>query len=177
MPVKAGIQQSLMPKFTSQCPCIWGHQAMSDFFLSLIPEDPTYVPPAQAQAQAVAALRARLPRPSQVEAKVFDEVTFIDTGSNFEKVLCPTCDEDITEPWTGWMHAAWEAESPDLSVSMPCCGRLTNLNALRYIPLAGFARFSLCAMNPNIGGVLAAKDVRVLEDVLGCKLRQVYTHY
>ena len=53
----------------------------------------------------------------------------------------------------------------------------SNLNALRYIWPAGFARFSLCAMNPNIGGVLAAKDVSALEDVLGCKLRQVYAHY
>ena len=68
---------------------------MSDFFLSLIPEDPAYVPPAEAQAQAVATLRARLPLPSHVEARVFDQVTFIDQGSNFEKVLCPACDEDM----------------------------------------------------------------------------------
>lgn len=175
MSAKAGIRWSSTFYFAT--PVYLGYHAMSDFFLSLIPEDPAYVPPAEAQAQAVAALRVRLPRPSQVEAEVFNEVTFIDTGSNFEKVLCPACDEDITEPWAGWMHAVFEAESPDLSITMPCCGRLTNLNTLHYIPPAGFARFSLRAMNPNIGGVLAAKDVRVLEDVLGCKLRQVYTHY
>ena len=150
---------------------------MSDLFLSLIPEDPAYVPPAEAQAQAVAALRARLPLPSHVEARIFDEVTFIDQGSNFEKVLCPICDEDITEHWVGLMEAAYEAEFSDLSLSMPCCGRLSNLNDLGYIPPAGFARFSLCAMNPGIGGLLAEKDVSVLEDVLGCKLRQVYAHY
>lgn len=154
-----------------------GHQAMSDFFLSLIPDDPTYVPPVEAQAQALAALRARLPPPSQVAVQVFDEVTFIDQGSNFEKVLCPACEEDITEHWAGLMQAASEAEFSDLSLSMPCCGRLTNLNALGYIPPAGFARFSLRAMNPNVGGVLAAKDVSALEGILGCKLRQVYARY
>jgi hypothetical protein len=154
-----------------------GHQAMSDFFLSLIPEDPAYVPPAEAQAQAVAALRACLPPPSHVEARIFDEVTFIDQGSNFEKVLCPACDEDITEHWAEWLDAAFEAKFSDLSLSTPCCGRLTDLNALRYIPPAGFARFSLCAMNPSIGGLLAATDVSALEDVLGCKLRQVYARY
>jgi hypothetical protein len=135
------------------------------------------VPPAEAQAQAVAALRARLPLPSHVEARVFDEVTFVDQGSNFEKVLCPACDEDITEHWAEWLDATFAAEFPDLSLTTPCCGRHSNLNALHYIPPAGFARFSLCAMNPNIGGLLAAKDVSVLEDVLGCKLRQVYARY
>jgi hypothetical protein len=154
-----------------------GHQAMSDFFLSLIPDDPTYVPPVEARAQALAALRARLPPPAQVEAQVFDEVTFVDQGSNFEKVLCPACEEDITEHWAGLMQAASESEFSDLSLSMPCCGRLTNLNALSYIPPAGFARFSLRAMNPNIGGLLAAKDVSALEGILGCKLRQVYARY
>jgi hypothetical protein len=150
---------------------------MSDFFLSLIPEDPTYVPPVEAQVQAVAALRARLPPPSQVEVQNFDAVTFIDQGGNFEKVLCPCCDEDITEHWAEWMDAAFQSEFQDLSLTTPCCERLTNLNALRYIPPAGFARFSLCAMNPNIGGLLGATDVSVLEDVLGCKLRQVYARY
>jgi len=174
MPAKAGVVDAEVYFAT---PLYLGHQAMSDFFLSLIPEDPTYVPSAEAQAQAVAALRARLPPPSQVEARVFDEVTFIDPGSNFEKVLCPACDEDITEHWAGWMDAAFEAEFSNLSLTMPCCERVTNLNALRYIWPAGFARFSLCAMNPNIGGVLAAKDVSALEDGLGCKLRQVYAHY
>jgi hypothetical protein len=119
------------------------HQAMSDFFLSLIPDDPTYVPPVEAQAQAVAALRARLPPPSQVEARVFDAVKFIDQGCNFEKVLCPACDEDITEHWAGWMDAAFEANFRDLSLTTPCCGRLTNLNALRYVAPAGFALLAL----------------------------------
>jgi hypothetical protein len=135
---------------------------MSDFFLSLIPEDPAYVPPAEAQAQAVAALRACLPPPSHVEVRIFDKVTFIDQGSNFEKVLCPACDEDITEHWAEWLDAAFESEFRDLSLTAPCCGRLTNLNALHYIPPAGFARFSLCAMNPSIGGLQASSGLRAL---------------
>jgi hypothetical protein len=124
---------------------------MSDFFLSLIPEDPAYVPPAEAQAQAVAALRARLPLPSHVEARVFDEVTFIDQGSNFEKVLCPACDEDITEHWAEWLDAAFDAEFPDLSLTTPCCGRLTNLNAFALYPAGRICPLLALRHEPNIG--------------------------
>jgi hypothetical protein len=49
-----------------------------------------------------------------------------------------------------------------------------NDSALVYVPPAGSARFSLCAQNPEIDGLLAAEDPSVLEKVIGSKLRQVY---
>jgi hypothetical protein len=150
---------------------------MSDVLLSLIPEDPGYVPIAEAQQHALNALRALLPRSSDVEAKVFDQVTFIDQGGNFERVQCPACDADVTTQWPAWMDKAFAAQFSELALTMPCCGLATDLNALRYDWPAGFARFALRARNPGIGGWLSAGDLSILENVAGCRLRQVYARY
>jgi hypothetical protein len=75
------------------------------------------------------------------------------------------------------MDKAFGSQFVDLAIVMPCCGLPTNLNALNYLPPAGFARFSLSARNPDVGGVLAADDLSVLEKAIGCKLRQVYARY
>jgi hypothetical protein len=150
---------------------------MSDSVLSLIPEDPTHVPLAEVQPRAVALLRALAPRASRVECRVSDHVVFFDQGSNFEKVQCPACNEDVTSQWPEWMSKAFESQFADLTLTMSCCRRATNLNALGHLPPAGFARFSLSARNPAIGGLLSAEDLSVVEKVIGCKLRQVYARY
>ena len=75
------------------------------------------------------------------------------------------------------MDEAYKSRFSDLSLIMPCCGKATDLNALRYEWPAGFARFVLRAQNADIGGFLPASDLSVLEDILGCKLRQILAHY
>jgi hypothetical protein len=150
---------------------------MSDVFLSLIPEDPEYVPVAQARTRALAALRALLPQSSHIEIRLFEWVTFVDQGGNFESVECAGCGADVTDSWAEWMDRAFEHQFSCLSITMPCCGLATSLNALRYNWPAGFARFSLRAQNPNIGGWLPPEDLSALENLVGCKLRQVYARY
>ena len=150
---------------------------MTDSLLSVIPEDPAHVPVAEVRARAAAALRALVPPATLVEARVFDQVTFIDQGCNFEEVHCPACHEDVTSHWAEWMSKAYESQFSHLTLTLPCCGLATNLNALRYLPPAGFARFSLRAQNPNSGGLLSAGDLSVLENLVGCKLRQIYARY
>jgi hypothetical protein len=125
----------------------------------------------------VALLRALAPRAALVECRVSDQVAFFDQGSNFEKVQCPACNEDITSQWLEWMDKAFASQFVDLAITVPCCGLATNLNALRYLPPAGFARFSLSARNPGVGGTLSIDDLSVLEKAIGCKLRQVYARY
>jgi hypothetical protein len=51
---------------------------MSDNFLSLIPEQTDYVPSTEAQSRAVAILRALAPGSTQIEARVFEQMTFVD---------------------------------------------------------------------------------------------------
>jgi hypothetical protein len=152
-------------------------QLMSDTYLCLIPEDPEYIPVAEAQRRGLAALRALVHQSSHVEARLFEQVTFVDQGENFEKVECPGCDADVTDQWAEWMNKAFETQFSRLLLAMPCCGRGTSLNALRYSWPAGFARFSLRAQNPGISGWLPPEDLSVLESLVGCKLRQVYARY
>ncbi len=167
---------------------------MSDNYLSLIPEEPSYVPPAEAQARALETFRAFLTkkRPFQVkpsarwdepvveiEVEVSEDIRFVDQGSNFESVSCPACGAEIdTESWSEWMNKSSKSDFLDRSVTMSCCGRETDLNALRYDWPAGFARYILRALNPEIeNGMLPADKLSALEEILGCKLRQIRTHY
>jgi hypothetical protein len=79
------------------------------YYLSLIPEEPTYVPPAVAQTQAREAFRAFLKKKAfhlldksevEIEVKVSDDIQFVDQGVNFESVSCPACGTEIeSESW------------------------------------------------------------------------------
>jgi hypothetical protein len=149
---------------------------MSDHFLRLIPTSPTAVPSSTSQARALELLRSLVPKADRVHAEVHPAVTFIDSGSNFERVSCPACSADLTDRWSEWMSAAAASSFCDLSIAPDCCGIRTNLNALDYFWPQGFARFVLEAMNPKLGGPLPREDVRRLELVLECDLRQVLAH-
>ena len=151
---------------------------MSDRFLRLIPVDPAYVPDSGAADKARKLLAAFVPDASQVTLDVRDEVSFVDQGANFESVSCSSCGAVIDLAW--WQEAlekAMEGRCVDLSVTPPCCGKKASLNDLRYVMPAGFARFTLEAMNPNRSGDLDPKQVQQLESLLGCRLRQIWAHY
>jgi hypothetical protein len=149
---------------------------MSDNLLRLIPTSPVFVPPHASQERAVNILRAFTPRADRVHAEVFPEIQFIDPGENFEGVMCPSCGEDITDSWSEWMDTAAQSQFSKLSIELPCCGLPSDLNMLRYDWPAGFARFMLEAMNPSLDDWLPQANLVVLEETLGCKLRQILAH-
>jgi hypothetical protein len=163
------------------------------YYLSLIPEEPSYVPPADAQLRALDTFRAFLAKkmpfqvkPSvrwdepevEIEVDVSDDIQFIHQGVNFESVSCPACGTEIEfKSWEAWMNGSYKSKFVNRSITMPCCGCETDLNALRYDWPAGFARFSLRAVNPDIeNGLLPPDKLSVLEEILGCKLRQIGAH-
>ena len=151
---------------------------MSDNYLKLIPSDPQWVPDPLAAEKARRLLEKIVPKSDEVTLDVRDHVGFVDQGSNFESVGCPSCGANLEVDW--WqreLERAMEANCVDLSTTPPCCGRGTSLNDLRYVWPAGFAKFSLEAMNPNRSGDLDPVELRQLEDLLGCKLRQIWAHY
>jgi hypothetical protein len=115
----------------------------------------------------------------EIEVEVSEDIKFVDQGSNFESVSCPACGIEMdTKNWLEWMEKSGETDFIDRSITMPCCGCQTDLNALRYDWPAGFARYILRAPNPGIGnGWLEEKQLSALESILGCKLRQIRTHY
>jgi hypothetical protein len=70
------------------------------------------------------------------------------------------------------MSDAFDEHFADLTLSLPCCMVVSSLNELEYQAPAGFARFTLEARNPNAD--IEEDQVRMLEEILGCKLRKVW---
>ena len=73
------------------------------------------------------------------------------------------------------MDTAWDTHFSNLTVIASCCGASVSLNELRYVWPAGFARFALEAMNPNIRDLTAAEQ-GMLQEALGCRLRRIWVH-
>jgi hypothetical protein len=146
-------------------------------YLSLIPEEPSHVPPADAQLRALDAFRSFVKKAREIKIEVSDEIQFIYQGKLFSSVYCPACNTEAkNKSWVEWMDKSYVSKFTDRSITMPCCGCETELNALRYVEPTGFARFVLRAVDPEMKGCLLPADkLSVLEGILGCKLRQVVT--
>ena len=105
-----------------------------------------------------------------------DEIDFVHGMENFEGVYCPDCGSEIDFDWWGEaMDKSSAGKFRNLTIEVPCCGRTTNLNELRYEFPAGFARFSLSVHSPNIQGFSSGILDRIAV-ALGCKIRQVWEH-
>lgn len=149
---------------------------MSDHWTILIPEEPEFLPSEQAQHRAVALFQKIAPMADKVTTEVSAGVRFIDCGSNFERILCPDCGAEIALDWWQAQMDSGNGESLDLQpVQLPCCGTRKNLNQLDYEWPQGFARFSLEAMNANIGDLPEQKKAE-FEKILGCRLRKILRH-
>ena len=104
-------------------------------------------------------------------------MSFIDCGSNFESVSCPTCGTDLDQWWPDAVNSAFEASHfAELAVTLPCCGVAASLNDLKYEWPAGFARFVLEVVEPHVGE-LGAEIVARLEHIFGGHLRIIWAHY
>jgi hypothetical protein len=150
---------------------------MSDNYLRLIPTDPEFVPTPASAEIARRRLAQLVPNADSVTVIVRDGVAFIDQGSNFERIRCPTCKSDVDEQW--WserMNRAYGTDFSALLVSVPCCGATVSLNDLIYEGPAGFAKFVLEAMNPNVPD-LTEEDLAELVRELGTPLRAIWAHY
>jgi hypothetical protein len=150
---------------------------MSEDFLRLIPAEPFFLPTASAQQEAVAYLKSFAPDADSIDARVFDDIRFVDSGSNLEKVTCPLCGKNVTDFYVDLIDEAFQHVPARIDARMPCCGGSTSLNALHFDWPAGFARFFLEARNAGIGGALDGACLSALEKILGCPLRQVLAHY
>lgn len=149
---------------------------MSDNWIALIPEDPTFVPDAASQHRARDRLFEIAPEADEIEIKVSEKVAFFDCGANFERVLCPSCRAEVPVAW--WQDRMDEDFGDGFKLAkyvMPCCGTPSTLHELVYEWPQGFGRFALDAMNPNIGRLEEGHRLE-LERILGTKLRIIYQH-
>jgi hypothetical protein len=150
---------------------------MSEVWLKVIPTDPNYVPDATSQNEALQLAQSFLPEADGVHVRNTETVEFIDQGGNFERVVCPYCRAEIlTEWWQKAMDVAYQEQFVKLDIITPCCQTTASLNDLQYVWPAGFARFRLEVLNPNIAS-LSQERVGRIAQILGCPLRVILAHY
>lgn len=151
---------------------------MSDNWITLVPEDPRYVPSRRVQLLARKRLAEIAPKADEIELKNPGTIQFFDAGANFERVLCPACQAEIPIEW-------WQDRMDDdfdraagfslHSYKTPCCGASLTLRNLVYQWPQSFGSFAIEAMNPNIRK-LRVTHQRELEKILGTKLTVIYQH-
>jgi hypothetical protein len=149
---------------------------MSDNWITLIPEDPQFIPSPAAQDKARDSFAAFAPEADAIDLVLPAGVQFFDCGSNFESICCPRCGETIEIDW--WQDRMGKDNDGEFKLAaypLPCCGVSLTLNELAYECPQGFARFGISAMNPNIGR-LSEEQVGRLAEILGCKARVIYQH-
>jgi hypothetical protein len=144
---------------------------MSDNWIKLIPRDPNYQPTVKAAKSARDLLASFVPDADEVDFSFMDEVEFVDPLGNWSGVRCYACGADA-EPW--WREAYGKG-FPELTMKAGCCGASVSLNELEYVYPAGFAKFVLEAMNPNVKD-LKVTQMKKLSQCLGCDLRRIWVH-
>ncbi|MHA6829295.1 hypothetical protein ACQUJV_24220 [Ralstonia pseudosolanacearum] len=148
---------------------------MSDNWLQYVPLDPEFVP-TELDAEAARTLFSKFaPNADEISLSFKQHVEFFHPGANWSGVTCPLCDADVEAWWTTKMEDFAAGQLPDLLAKTNCCRTTVSLNELRYVWPAGFGRFVLEAMNPNLRG-LSVEQESQLEEVLGCKLRAIWMH-
>lgn len=149
---------------------------MSDNILKLIPSSPTYVPGKARVEEALDRVKEAFPFTNSIRVNVSESLRFIDQGANLERIICPNCNAILdTSWWQSAMDEAYKNGFINLSIKVPCCGTETNLNELRYVWPAGFARFSIEISNPGID--ISDSTLHELEVVLGTSLIKIWAHY
>lgn len=150
---------------------------MSDDYLHVLPNDPTFLPTIATGRELLAAVNALAPRADEVRVRHSGRMAFVDAGENFSSIHCPLCRTKLTMDWFGDAMDVVEAVGFDpLEIVTPCCGRSVSLNDLDYDWPQGFARWYVEAMHPDRGALTTAESAR-LADTLGTPIRIVWTHY
>jgi hypothetical protein len=114
----------------------------------------------------------------EITIGIYDEVQFVDAGACFEMVHCPICKAELAiSAWSELMNECWQGKGfGNLITTLPCCGEAYSLNDLDYYQPQGFARFALIAHNAE-RAKLELQEIKCIELILGCSLRQIFTLY
>jgi hypothetical protein len=134
-----------------------------------------YIPAADAQESARGLLASFVPDADEVIIEVNDQIGFHSGSANYSGASCPVCGKDV-QPWFfDTLDERYHDGFNDFEVITPCCGAAISLNDLNFVWPAGFSRFALDAMNPNVYD-LSLAQIEELEGIIGCKLRRIWTH-
>jgi len=97
-------------------------------------------------------------------------------ANSLSELLARLAKQLKSKRWGELMDKAYKSQFTDRLITMPCCGFKTDLNSLRYESPAGFARFVLETDSLDLDWLPVDRQ-SMLEEVLGCKLRQIWTMY
>jgi hypothetical protein len=125
---------------------------MSDFWIQLIPTEPSYVPDEHAVRKLLDLVSDLVPGAERVDVIDEGQVVFVDAGENFQSARCNLCNTTVDLSW--WEDQMTSADAGgfrDLSIEMACCHAVTSLNDLEYDWPQGFARWRLEIMNAKVG--------------------------
>ncbi len=155
---------------------------VSDGYIRLIPTDRDWQPTPRDAAAATAYVARLFSGPEddveEVGHEFYDRITLIDAGENTTRITCPDCDGDIDVDWFNDLIEANGESFDGLDVSVPCCGAVVSLDALRYDWPVGFARFEVSAMNPTRARYeLDAEELANVAALLGHPVAQILAHY
>jgi hypothetical protein len=151
-----------------------GIVSMSDNFMIVLPVDPFAVP-SKERAEATLELLSKLrPDVQEVELRTSETPEFFCCLGNFESVYCPFCQTDVEKWWGKAMDAWWHGDRRLLSVTTPCCGRVTSLNDLDYNWPQGFACVAFELMNPDSD--LEPEELQRVEKTLGLPMHVMWKH-
>src|SRR5438045_8303449 len=115
---------------------------MSDNWITLIPEDPRFVPDQAKQFRARERFAEIASDAEEIDVKVSETIQFFDCGGNFERILCSACRSQIPISW--WQERMNEDYADGFQLSLyatPCCAARCTLHELTYEWPQGFGRF------------------------------------
>lgn len=148
--------------------------------LSVIPTDPRWQPSREAGERMAAILRKLVEesgeQQDEFEVVWHERIAAIDCGENLERITCPLCRGSIELEWYADLLEDNDCEGfDDLTVTVPCCGGRTTLDALHYYWPSGFARFEVAVWNA-LWEPLPEETMDSLEAALGHPVRQILAH-
>ena len=147
---------------------------MSDYYISFIPTEPSYVPDSKIA--------------KQIEGIVIDDcvqryfetsniILFADAGENFESISCPFCEADLQEWWGNAMGIAYSGNDGfiNLIAQTPCCNQPCSLNDLIYYFPQGFYKTKL-TIEPTLQHQLNTENIcQSSEEISGVQWRTIHT--
>lgn len=148
---------------------------MADSITKIVPVKYDYIADEEQIQTAIIYIKEIVPD-YQIEAEVFETTQFVDCGGELEEIKCPDCGEDISFDWWGEvMETAAEKEFSDLSVKLPCCGRDSSLNDLKYYLPCGYARMEITIA--NMERKFSEEELIKIGELLGEKVRVILARY
>ena len=147
---------------------------MSDYFVSYIPCDPYFTPTENHTRQLASILIPDCETILEIE----EAVSFADAGTNFERVTCPNCHNNILDWWPGAMNSAYTPGKgfSKLSISTPCCGYKSTLNDLIYHFPQGFYRTRILTKPDIHVQINTDKVCAELKEITGVAWRAIHQH-